>query len=59
MEDSKGSCMIFVSGMWIYILSMFFDSEDESIESLIELVGLAGVFLMVVSVSMFLWEKLP
>lgn len=51
--------MIFVAGMWIYLLAMFFDSEDESIESIIELVGLAGVFLMVVSVSMFLWEKLP
>ena len=51
--------MIFVIGMWIYLLSMSFDSEDESVESLIELVGLGGVFLMVVSVSMFLWEKMP
>lgn len=51
--------MIFVSGMWIYSLSMLFDSEDESVESLIELIGLGGVFLMVVSVSVFLWEKMP
>lgn len=51
--------MIFVAGMWIYILSMLFDSEDESVESIIELIGLGGVFLMVVSVSMFLWEKMP
>lgn len=51
--------MIFVSGMWIYLLSMFFDSEDESVESIIEFIGLVGVFLMVVSVSMFLWEKMP
>lgn len=51
--------MIFVLGMWIYLLSMFFDSEDESVESFIELVGLGGVLLMVISVSMFLWEKMP
>ena len=51
--------MIFVAGMWIYFLSMFFGSEDETLESIIELIGLAGIFLMAVSVSMFLWEKMP
>jgi len=51
--------MIFVIGMWIYFLAMLFDSEDEYIESFIELVGLGGVILMGVSVSMFLWEKMP
>ena len=51
--------MIFVLGMWIYFLAMLFDSEDEDIQYLIELVGMVWVFLMGISVSMFLWEKMP
>lgn len=51
--------MIFVLGMWIYALAMLFDIEDENIQYLIELVGMVGVFLMGISVSMFLWEKMP
>lgn len=51
--------MIFVIGLWLYIITMLLDSEDEFIYSLIELVGLAGIITMSVSVSMFLWEKMP
>jgi len=51
--------MIFVIGMWIYFISMFFDSEDEETQDILEFISLSGVFIMTVSVSMFLWEKLP
>ena len=51
--------MIFVIGMWIYLLTMFFDSENEDVQSIIELTAIIGVVTMCVSVSMFLWEKLP
>lgn len=51
--------MIFVLGMWIYFLAMIFDSEDEDIQYLIELIGMGGVLIMGISVSIFLWEKLP
>lgn len=49
--------MIFVIGMWIYLLTMFFDSENEGVQSIIELTAIIGVVTMCVSVSMFLWGK--
>ena len=51
--------MIFVLGMWIYLLAMIFDSEDEDIQYTINLVGMVGVLIMGISVSMSLWEKMP
>lgn len=51
--------MIFVIGMWIYLVSMFIYSEDESIETALEALSVIGIFTMCISVSMFLWEKLP
>jgi len=51
--------MIFVIGMWIYLVAMLFESEDDDIQSIIELTAIIGVGIMCISVSMFLWEKLP
>lgn len=51
--------MIFVIGMWIYLLTMLFDSEYEGVQSIIELFAIIGMLTMCVSVSMFLWEKMP
>lgn len=52
--------MIFVIGMWIWLLAIFFHSgEDTILDYIIELLGCVGVFLMCVSVSILLLEKLP
>ena len=52
--------MIFVLGLWAFVLGLWCsDGEDTALDILWEWIGLAGIVAMLVSVSMFLWEKMP
>ena len=52
--------MIFVIGLWLYFLAIFFSSEEENLVGwIMEWVGLIGIVMMLISVSMFLVGVMP